>query len=285
MNRAFLLIGALLCGCGSRVAGEREGTLDAGATVDAGCDGCDAAPVCSTDRLALRIATIQWNDPGLEALQRTTDAALEPWCADGLSSLNVILRYNMTTGEAHVGNARTAEDGVSWQFTNESLSASKRACPWMSGVAATGYPAATTFTRAGGELGLQLRGAFFNFFESRLWALQLRELRILTQQPTSDEACPWRPLCSAPSVDGRFEALLPLETADNIGIASKDCISVCALLANGDPTKIDGGRCKRGPDGKVLEFGNACLDGGDCKDAIRVSATFTAQSVRVVGPL
>jgi len=44
---------------------------------------------------------------------------------------------------------------------------------------------------------------------------------------------------------------------------------------------VDGKVCKRGPDGKVPEIGDACIGGTSCKNAWLFSATFGSYGVTI----
>jgi hypothetical protein len=78
---------------------------------------------------------------------------------------------------------------------------------------------------------------------------------------------------------GLIVGKIPLEEADDIPVPIGGCQSLCAVLAN-DPDRVDSGHCKR-VGGKVVEFGDTCVGGSGCKNAVWFSAAFAAHAVKI----
>lgn len=78
---------------------------------------------------------------------------------------------------------------------------------------------------------------------------------------------------------GLIVGKIPLEEADNIPVPIGGCQSLCAVLAD-NPDLVEGGYCKR-VGGKLVEFGDTCVGSTGCKNAMWVSAAFSAHAVKI----
>jgi len=78
--------------------------------------------------------------------------------------------------------------------------------------------------------------------------------------------------------DGVLTGKITVEDADKVPVKTAGCQSLCAILAN-DASKTSGKLCKRGPDGKIPNIGDAkvLVD----NDSFQLSATFAASGVTI----
>jgi hypothetical protein len=240
----------------------------------------------TTARSELRIGHLRLQKP--EAMLSLTSIAIDPdvsaHCAnEGTEQLSWLLRIernSLTTGSAH-----PSVDGKTFVFANDSVGTSE-----CDGFVAKPVPIAPVTVAAA-----HLDNAFVamvpalniaNYKAGHAWPL--REVRIEVSDTTNPSCVGrWNPKwwCDGDSLGwtdgGRMTAKLALEDADRIILKSAGCQSLCAILVN-DALKTEGKVCKRGPDGKIPEYGDACIGGTSCKNAFELVATFSAYGVDIV---
>lgn len=224
---------------------------------------------------------------------------VNPKCTGGAAALNVLLKLDTTMKKLRVGSARPSGDGATYTFTREELAPSlyREAC-----TGATFVPTAPIklepFDVAYTLSGQKIASATIDRTYIAVWdtptkvpsTVPLLEASIRSAVISPDRSCigSFDPdyMCgsSNPSqgwtTGGLIVGKIPLDEADNIPLPVAGCQTLCAVLAD-NPERVDGDHCKRGTDGKVIPFGDTCVGGADCRNAVWFSAGFAAQAVTI----
>jgi hypothetical protein len=94
-------------------------------------------------------------------------------------------------------------------------------------------------------------------------------------------------ITSGANTGAKLDGMITLEDADKVMVTSAKQ-SLCYLLAGSDPQYgvSDGSNppnmlCKRDSAGKIIFAGDSCASGAGCTDAMKLSATFAAASVKI----
>jgi hypothetical protein len=221
---------------------------------------------------------------------------INPSCVGGSAVLNVLLQLDTTTKQLRVGSARPSKDGKTYAFSDELLDPSlyQDACNAASFLPTAPIklqPFSVSYTLSGQRIA---SGTIARTYIAS-WdtpskvpsTVPLIDASIQNAVISADRQCigKFDPAyaCAANhsqgwTTAGLITGKIPLDEADQIPLPVAGCQTLCAVLAN-DAAKVDGDHCKRGPDGKVIPFGDTCVSGADCHDAVWFSAAFAAQSI------
>ncbi len=291
--------------CGPKDFGELTCTpFDAGP--DSGCEnvGTKCAALTkndvSSDLINLRITHLQFWYPNI--LRKVGSALIHPQtnakCTGGQEVLNLLLQLDGTQRKMKVGSARPTTDGVTFSFLNQlyAPTAFSSACPGATRVPPAALeikPFFVPYTISGPNIATEVMPrmyiASFDTTKEVPSIVPIVDVSLKKIVITPDRNCigSYDPIYGCPdneslgwTTGGLIVGKIPLEEADNIPVPIGGCQSLCAVLAD-NPALVEGNNCKRGSDGKIIEFGDTCVGSSGCKNAMWVSAAFSAHAVKI----
>ncbi len=209
-------------------------------------------------------------------------------CANaGTEALSWLFRVDRGTSTFTTGMSRPSADGKTFSFVEESAGL-EAACPEL-GAGPIGVAPATAVLPSSQGVDVRLPSLALTIFRPESTTIfPLRDVAFFIPTFGAAGSCvgsfdPDR-WCDGDSegwtTNGRITAKISLEDADTVPIPSAGCQTLCAILVN-DATKTEGRRCRR-VDGRVPEWGDACIGGGACKNALHFEATFASYGVDIV---
>lgn len=290
--------------CGPKDFGEKTCTpFDAGP--DSGCPslGTKCAALAKNDlssnNINLRITHLQfWYPP---VLRKVAPYLVHPQtnakCTGGEQVLNLLLQIESTQKKLKVGSARPTTDGVTFSFLNETFPSSyfSEACPGATRVPPAAVeikPFEVPYRLSGPNISTEVMPRMFiaSFDTTKkvpsivpVVEVSMKKIEITGDRNcigsfdpnygcTDNESLGW-------TTGGLIVGKIPLEEADSIPVPVGGCQTLCAVLAD-NPDLVEGDHCKR-VDGKIVEFGDTCVGSSGCKNAMWVSAAFSAHGVKI----
>lgn len=218
-------------------------------------------------------------------------------CAGGQEVLNQLLQFDTVQKKLKVGSARPSTDGVTFHFLTETFPASyfAEACPGATrlppaAIELKPYQVPFTISAANFTTDTMARMFIASFDTTKkvpsivpIVDVSLKKLTLSADRNCIGSFDPNYGCIENDSLGwttgGLIVGKIPLEEADDIPVPIGGCQSLCAVLAD-NPDLVDGANCKR-VGGKLVEFGDTCVGGTGCKNAMWVSAAFSAHAVKI----
>jgi hypothetical protein len=283
--------------CGPQQFGEQP--CEAGIpAIDAPCNAtnrCIAQTQNPANPINLRLTHFKfWSPSNLDliAVDRVNPQS-SPKCVGGEQIINFMLQLDIQSRIMKVGNSEPPADGQTFKFSTRSYEPGQ----WQAACGDSFRP--PRFDLSAVTTSFDLR--FTNVNSARIartylvvWdqgtlpsIVPVVEASIQNMTFSADRNCigTYDPAYSCNkagsqgwTTGGLLVGKIPLEEADLIPIVSGGCQSLCAIVV--DPANVDPAtsRCRRNGEGKI-DFGNTCVGGGTCKDAVWVNAGFSAHAV------